>query len=447
MVSNLNIVKKAFRPWLSLVLGVLIVISYKNDALCQNYTFSPAQRLVSDVNSEAEESMPIITPDGKKMYFVRTYHDQNVGGKNAGQDIWMAILDGSGNWVSPTNDFPELNNKRNNAVIGVNHDETALFLTNAYNPVNTTVLGVSKSIRIGNYWSKPNDINIKGLDSKNSFIGFFMNKEENVLLISMDFRNSIGNEDIFISLKSENGVWSTPENLGLGINTPEIEISPFLSDDGKLLFFASNGHSGYGGLDIYMSKRLYDSWGIWSDPINLGSNINTSAFDAYFFLHEDKAYFSSNRSGGLTDIYTSTIVASDDSMQVAPINQNKYQLTETEIQELIGMPTSRNIYFELGSSEIQESSEELIQYMANQLMNKRQYNIELIGHTSEEGTEEYNMQLSIERAEEAASYFKRFGIDSLRISTEGRGKSEPMIINGTPDELAKNRRVEIYFVK
>jgi outer membrane protein OmpA-like peptidoglycan-associated protein len=399
------------------------------------------------VNSEAEESMPIISPDGKKMFFVRTFDEKNIGGKYAGQDIWMAILDVNGNWVSPSNDFPELNNKRNNAVIGINQDETTLFLTNAYNPVNTTVLGVSKSIRIGNYWSKPNDINIKGIDSKNSFIGFFMNKDENVLLISMDFRNSFGNEDIFISLKSEAGVWSTPENLGSGINTTEIEISPFLSDDGKLLFFASNGHSGYGGLDIYMSKRLYDSWGIWSDPINLGSNVNSTAFDAYFFLQEDKAYFSSNRLGGLTDIYSTTVIASDDSMQVAPINQNKYQLTETEIQELLGMPTSRIIFFELGSSKIQESSEELIQFLANQLKNKRQYNIELIGHTSEEGTEEYNMELSVQRAKETANQFIKFGIDPLRVSTEGRGKSEPLIREGTPEELSKNRRVEIYFVK
>jgi len=447
MVNNMNMLKEILGPCLSFVFGVFMLLSTNNDALCQNYTFSQAERLMSDVNSDAEESMPIITPDGQKMFFVRTYHDQNVGGKNAGQDIWMAMLDVKGNWASATNDFPELNNERNNAVIGINHDETALFLTNAYNPVNTTVLGVSSSIRIGDYWSKPNDINIKGLDSKNSFIGFFMNKDENVLLISMDFRNSIGNEDLFISLKSENGVWSTPENLGPGINTPEIEISPFLSDDGKLLFFASNGHSGYGGLDIYVSRRLYDSWGIWSDPINLGSNINSSAFDAYFSLHEDKAYFSSNRLGGLTDIYSAYIIASDDSMQVAPINKDKYQLTETEIQELIGMPTSRAIYFELGSSQIQESSEELIQYMANQLMNKRQYNIELIGHTSEEGTEEYNMQLSIERAEQTAEQFKKFGIDPLRISTEGRGKSEPLLTEGTPEELAKNRRVEIFFVK
>ncbi len=447
MVIDRKIMNKHIKAGLSFIFCIMLMVSHNKAALCQNFTFSKAERLISEVNSDAEESMPIITPDGKKMFFVRTFHDQNVGGKYAGQDIWMAILDVNGNWVSPTNDFPELNNKRNNAVIGINHDESALILTNAYNPVNTTVLGVSRSIRIGNYWSKPNDINIKGIDSKNSFIGFHMNKDENVLLISMDFRNTLGKEDIFISLKSEAGVWSTPENLGSGINTPEIEISPFLSDDGKLLFFASNGHSGYGGLDIYMSKRLYDSWGIWSDPINLGSNINSSAFDAYFFLHEDKVYFSSNRQGGLTDIYTSIIVASEDLLQVAPINQNKYQLTETEIQELMGMPTSRNIFFELGSSEIQDSSEELIQFLANQLKNKRQYNIELIGHTSEEGTEEYNMELSKERAKQTADYFIKFGIDPLRISSEGRGKSEPLFKEGTPEELAKNRRVEIYFVK
>jgi hypothetical protein len=190
--------KKRIRLWLSFGLWVLLLLSDKNDALGQNFTFSGAERLISEVNSEAEESMPVISPDGEKMYFVRTFDDQNIGGKYAGQDIWMAILDVNGNWVSPSNDFPELNNKRNNAVIGINQDETTLFLTNAYNPVNTTVLGVSKSIRIGNYWSKPNDINIKGIDSKNSFIGFFMNKDENVLLISMDFRNSFGNEDIFI---------------------------------------------------------------------------------------------------------------------------------------------------------------------------------------------------------------------------------------------------------
>ena len=413
----------------------------------QNFSFSESTKLDSKINSDAEESMPMVTPDGKKIFFVRTFHNNNVGGKYAGQDIWMSFKDDFGNWQTATNDFPELNNDRNNAVIGINRDESAIFLTNSYNPINTTVLGISRSIKIGNYWSKPNDINIKGIDSKNSFIGFFINKEENVLLISMDYKNTQGAEDLFISLKNESGEWSAPENLGTNINTAGYEISPFLSDDGKTLFFASNGHNGFGDADIYMARRLYDSWVIWSEPINLGSNINSSKFDAYFNLHGDQAYFASNRDGGLSDIYISNVTASELKKETAPLNENKFKLTETEIQELMGMPLSRNIYFEFGSADVATSSIELINYLASKLVSKRQYQIELIGHTDKEGTEEFNQTLSENRAIEVGKYFQNYGIDTLRITTKGFGETKPLVTEGTNEEKAKNRRVEIYFVK
>ena len=216
----------------------------------------------------------------------------------------------------------------------------------------------------------------------------------------------------------------------------------------KLLFFASNGHEGYGDADIFMSRRLYDSWGIWSDPINLGSNINSSAFDAYFFLYDNKeVYFASNRGGGLSDIYKSTVTAQESTKEAALLTENKYKLTETEINELLGMPQSRNIYFDFGSSVVAQSSIELIDFLASKLQTKRQYHIELIGHTSDEGTEEFNQKLSEDRANEVGKYFKNYGIDSLRIHTTGVGESQPIVLEGTPEEIAKNRRVEIYFVK
>jgi len=414
----------------------------------QNYSFSEATILGPEINSAAEESMPIISPDGQKLFFVRTFHDQNVGGKNSGQDIWLSLKDDFGKWQTATNEFPELNNDRNNAVIGINKDESAILLTNAYNPINTTVLGISRSIKIGDYWSKPNDINIEGIDSKNSFIGFFINKDENVLLISMDYKNSQGVEDLYISLKDEAGNWSLPDNLGTTINTRGFEISPFLSDDGKVLFFASNGHEGYGDADIFMSRRLYDSWGIWSEPINLGNKINSEGFDAYFFLKDDnEAYFASNRNGGLSDIYKSNITAGETNKELAILSSSKYKLTETELQELFGMPPSRNIYFNFGSYDVAQSSAELIDYLASKLQNKRQYYIELIGHTDKEGSDEFNQNLSSNRAKEVAKYFINYGIDSLRISTTGVGESQPLFTEGTEEEISKNRRVEIYFVK
>ena len=446
MVNSMKFIASSLEAFL--FISFFLSISLHNNLNAQNYTFSKATILGNEINSHAEESMPILSPDGKKLFFVRTFHENNVGGRNAGQDIWMCLKDEFGKWSIASNDFPELNNDRNNAVIGINHNESALFLTNAYNPVNTTVLGISRSIKISNYWSKPNDINIEGIDSKNSFIGFYVNKDENVLLISMDFKNSQGAEDLYISIKNSDGTWSAPDNLGSTINTPGFEISPYLSDDGKVLFFASNGHKGFGDADIYMSRRLYDSWGIWSDPINLGSNINSSAFDAYFYLHENKeAYFASNRTGSLSNIYTAEVTEGETSKKVAILSTDKYQLTETEIQELLGMPVSRNIYFDFGSYAVAQSSVELIDYLANKLRNKRQFHLELIGHTDKEGTDNFNQELSEDRANEVAKFFKDYGIDSLRISTTGVGESQPLFINGTDEEIAKNRRVEIFFVK
>jgi len=426
----------------------IILFTISSTLQAQNYSFSKAEKLGNNINSAAEESMPILFSEGNKMMFVRTFHEKNTGGKYSGQDIWMSVKDQFGKWLPASNDFTELNNDRNNAVIGINTDETALLLTNAYNPINTTVLGISRSIKIANYWSKPNDIAIKGLDSKNSFIGFYINKAENVLLVSMDYKNSRGDDDIYICLKNDDDTWSAPDNLGPTINTNGFEISPFLSEDGKILFFASNGHGGYGDADIYMSRRLYDSWGIWSKPINLGNNINSPNFDAYFFLSENKdAYFASNREGGLSDIYMSKILTFENTKEPALLSVNKFKLTETEIQELLGMPVSRNIYFEFGSSQVATSSIEMINFLASNLQTKIQYHIELIGHTDKEGTEEFNQKLSEDRAKEVAKYFNNNGIDSLRVFTKGVGEIQPIITKGSDKEMAKNRRVEIYIVK
>ena len=430
------------------IIFMLILIPGIDASQAQNYSFSQAVKLDKTINSEAEESMPIVTSGGTKIFFVRTFHENNTGGKYSGQDIWMSQKDEFNKWLPASNDFTELNNNRNNAVIGINSDESALLLTNAYNPINTTILGISRSIRIGDYWSKPNDININGLDSKNAFVGFYMNKEENVLLVSMDHKSSQGADDLYICLKDENGIWSAPDNLGPTINTSGFEISPYLSDDGQVLFFASNGHGGYGDADIYMSRRLYDSWGIWSEPINLGKKINSAAFDAYFYLSENSdAFFASNRQGGLSDIYSSKIETFENTTESALLSENKFQLTETEVQELLGMPMSRNIYFAFGSSEVANSSVELIDFLAGKLQTKRQYHIELIGHTDKEGTEEFNQELSENRAKEVAKYFGQHGIDSLRITTKGVGEIQPMVIGGTDRDMAKNRRVEIYIVK
>lgn len=85
-----------------------------------------------------------------------------------------------------------------------------------------------------------------------------------------------GNTDIYITFKSDTG-WSEPINLGATINTPYAERKPFLHPDGVTLYFSSEGHSGLGRMDLFMSKRLNeDSWTEWSEPINMGKEINSA---------------------------------------------------------------------------------------------------------------------------------------------------------------------------
>ena len=150
----------------------------------------------------------------------------------------------------------------------------------------------------------------------------------------MKAQDGYGEEDLYVTTRDSVGHWSRPINLGTTINTKGFEISPFLSADKKRLFFASNGHPGFGDADIFFSERLYDSWEVWSAPRNLGENLNSKGFDAFFSIYGDSvAYFSSNRSGGLADIYTAKVAP-----QAAPVKDvaGRQYLSDKEIQDLFG---------------------------------------------------------------------------------------------------------------
>jgi len=110
---------------------------------------------------------------------------------------------------------------------------------------------------------------------------------------------------IGISFKEDDNVWSEPMNIGNTVNTAAEESAPFLDDDMETLYFSSDGYSGYGGSDIYVTKRLDDTWKNWSEPENMGSGINSETDDIYFNLPEvgDYGYFTKGIKEEDTDIY------------------------------------------------------------------------------------------------------------------------------------------------
>jgi outer membrane protein OmpA-like peptidoglycan-associated protein len=111
--------------------------------------------------------------------------------------------------------------------------------------------------------------------------------------------------DIFVSVKDEDGNWTQAHGLGNIINTNKADRAPYLHPDMKTLYFCSKGHVGIGEFDVFVSKRLDDTWTNWSDPVNLGIGINTVNNEWEFKVTTDgkKGYFSKESSGGDIDIF------------------------------------------------------------------------------------------------------------------------------------------------
>jgi outer membrane protein OmpA-like peptidoglycan-associated protein/tetratricopeptide (TPR) repeat protein len=132
-----------------------------------------------------------------------------------------------------------------------------------------------------------------------------INTAGNEIIFSSNSDKGLGGYDLFTSIKQSDGAWSEATSLKGNVNTDKDEDSPFLSKDGKRLYFASKGHIGMGGYDIFYSDKIGD---VWSEPINLGTPINSPANDIYFKKNrkDGKIYISSNRKDGFgnMDIYS-----------------------------------------------------------------------------------------------------------------------------------------------
>lgn len=152
----------------------------------------------------------------------------------------------------------------------------------------------------------------------------FLTKDGKKLYFASDMPGSLGSFDIYVVDVNEDGTYSQPRNLGESINTIQREQFPFLTEDGTL-YFASDGHQGNGNLDVFMSQKLSETE--FDKPINLGSTINSEMDDFNFILDEktQKGYFASNRTG-------------DDNLYTFIQEENKLQyLVEGEVRDMKSM--------------------------------------------------------------------------------------------------------------
>ena len=259
-----------------------------------------------NVNTRYVETHPVISPNGRTLYFARESNPDNVGGGRDPQDVFYSALVSGKNktWGLAKNVGGPVNTPDDpNGIASVSANGQSAILINIYNRDGTMdPLGCSltKHTRMG--WTQPVPQVIKefvNLDKEH--VDFFLATSGKALLMAVERPDGSGGQDIFVSfpVPETTNTWTKPKNLGPNVNTAKSDFAPFLAADEKTLYFASEGRGGYGKSDIFYSKRLDDTWTNWSPPRNLGPVVNSPDFDAYYTISAagQDAYLVSSRNG------------------------------------------------------------------------------------------------------------------------------------------------------
>ncbi len=267
------------------------------------------ENLGTNINSQYNDMLPIISPDGSTLYFARKNAPENTGAEKK-DDIYVSQRQPNGFWSKAINIGAPLNTDEHNFVCAISPDGNTMYLANRYD-YRTEGQGVAVSQRQKNgVWSRPKPLNISNMYNKNKYACYHLSIDEKVMVMAIERDDTYGDMDLYVSFRYADGNWSEPMNMGADLNTAGAEASVFLAADGKTLYFSSNGHSGYGDLDMFMSKRLDNTWKNWTTPVNLGSKINTPGMDVYYTIPAsgEYAYYSSERGGyGRNDIFRITL--------------------------------------------------------------------------------------------------------------------------------------------
>jgi len=268
------------------------------------------EQLDKTVNSEFSELNPLLSPDGKTLYFSRRNHPENIGGVNDKEDIWYSEMGPDGKWMLAKNMGPQFNNEFPNFVNAVSSatpdgKSALLVLGNKYLDKGKMLAGVSISSNVGGTWTNPKSINIEDDYNYNEKANYFLANTRKTMIMSVEREDSKGGRDLYASFAKNDTVWSKPLNLGPIINSVGEESAPFLASDDRTLYFSSNGFSGYGGNDVYVSKRLDDTWTNWTEPENMGPDINSKLDDLFFNIPStsEYAYYSKGITEDNTDIF------------------------------------------------------------------------------------------------------------------------------------------------
>lgn len=446
-------------------------------------------------NSRRSDYAPMYAPgETDILYFTTT--NENVNGTKKSEitgmkkgDIWMARKNERGEWMRPEAVEGELNTEFDEGIISFAPDGSLMYLTRARREPNApTSVEIFTSSRADAKWSAPQKFEITA-DTISVYAHPAVSPDGTYLYFTSDMPGGEGGRDIWrINLKDRVG---SLENLGKWINTPGDEMFPYMRTD-SVMYFASDGHPGYGGLDIFRAE-LTKSGG-WKVE-NMGRPVNSPAddFGITFEPGAERGFLSSNRDDarGYDHIFSFElpelqiwisgwvldrddepvpdavirIVGNDGSNQKEiarsdgsfrfPLSRGisyvmlagakgylnaKQEFTSDTAEEdaeynvdfilaSINKPVViDNIFYDFDKATLRPESKEALDEMAQVMRDNPNITIEMASHTDRKGSDEYNLALSERRAKSVIDYLISVGIAPDRLQHVGYGESRPKTI-------------------
>ena len=434
---------------------------------------------------EFGQDLSVVLPKAaydQRLRAIYTMLGDRPGGKlyesDFNQDIWEARWNGNSFLADRHPEYP-LNNALPNSVSSFGPNDQTLILINQFVEGGGMAKGFSTvNQKKDGTWNFPESLPINNYHNSGEDVNLTMSGDGQVIILSMEREDGMGQSDLYISFKQTNGSWTRPENMGSGVNSPWRETTPHLSTDGRSLYFASNrGYTTSGGSDIYIQEKTGTDWKSWSAPRKFKAPINSDAHDShpYFNAATGHLYFSSTRDGS-SDIFmiqisapakktalaaSAKLVAPAKKIVVSSSQKTAHQKENEQLKlmaaahPVIKTPAAigekialKPILFRQSTADILSKSYFEIERVADYLRRHPFIKVRIAGHTDNQGDRDQLYGLSRDRALEVMRSLAKIGnIDPYRMEAVGHGGDLPVASNQTEKGRRKNRRVEIEIIE